>query len=184
MKATIITLFAFCCAALAQTGDLSPRVQVTSGQIGGFTLVTNLSLAVDASDPAGVTAGDAMMPQLEISNACRGVNRTSLLGSLTLINGDDVAPEFVLLFTSQPITWPATNAPAALVSSEIQSRLLTMVNVAAADWSDLGTNRVAIFEGLNRGLKPATNSVFVYGLATSIGPFTNGINATFTIYQD
>jgi hypothetical protein len=183
---TMKTFFLICALSIGLVAQPTPYgqpVRVIDGSIGGHTLITNISLVVDTT-AAGVTAADAMMPQVEVANVTRKANGTSMLGSLMLVNGDDLDPEFVLLIASQPITWPATNAPATLVSSEIQSRLLTILPVAAADWSDLGTNRVAIFENLNRGLRPATNSLFLYGIATSIGPYTNGINATLTIYQD
>lgn len=152
-----------------------------SGNIGGFTLVTNLTLAVDTT-AGGIAANDVLAPQLEVANAVRTTGGTGILKCITLATGDNNSPGIRLLVTSQPITWPVTNAAANLTMSEA-SRILGISDFATTDFKAVGTNYFAT-KDVSIGIKAATNSIFFYAVCT--GAITNSNSATInlTILQD
>jgi hypothetical protein len=164
--------------------NLSPTNTITvAGNIGGYTLVTNLVLDADRT-AGGIAANDILAPGIELSNAVRTTGGTGILKCITIATGDNVAPALRLLLASQSITWGTTNAVANLTGSEF-SRIQGIVDFTAADFKLVGTNYFAS-KDVSVGIKPAVNSLFIYPVCTAAITNTNTAAWTikFTILQD
>ena len=154
-----------------------------SGNLGGFTLVTNLALNVDTT-AAGVAANDALAPMVTLSHAVRTDNGSGILQSISLITGDNNTNAVRLLICGAPITWPATNAAANLVMSELATNLQGMVEFINTDYKAIGTNYLSTKAGLGIGIRPATNTLFLYAVCAGLITNANPCRLVITILQD
>lgn len=161
----------------AQTGVAGGAVK----NVGGFTLVTNLTIAVDTT-AGGIVANDVLAPQLEITSAVKKTRGTGILKCVSYFTGDNNAPAFRLLICSQPITWPATNAVANLQVADF-GYTLGVVDFTTAAFKLMGTNYIASVDS-SIGITCATNSLFVYSICTGAITNTNSSRIKFTILQD
>ena len=152
-------------------------------QFGGFTLVTNLTLAVDTT-ATGVAANDVLAPMLQISGAVRTTGGTGILKCIVYEAGDNNAPAIRLLITSQPILdWPLTNAVMSFNAFTNNPYVLDAIDITTADFHPLGTNYYAV-KDRSVGITAATNSIFVYAGCSGAITNTNSARIKFTILQD
>jgi hypothetical protein len=160
--------------------NVTNTVAVT-GNIGGFTLVTNMSVLVDTT-AGGIVANDVLAPQLEITNAVRTTGGTGILRSIGYVSGNNLAPAIRLLICSRPITWPVTNAVANIQAVDFPY-ILGTIEITNTLFKPVGTNWLISVDS-NIGIKCATNSLFVYTVCGIARTNTVRDNIIFTIVQD
>ncbi len=171
----------------AITNTLNAAVN-TQTNIGGFTLVGNAAVAVDTT-AAGIAANDVLSPAVTVANAVRSSGGSGILQSLTWIHGGTLAdpavkPAVTLLVCADAITWPATNEACTLVQTEIATNLLGIVDFAASDFVQCGTNWIATKAVLGIGIKPLATTLYLYPINKAATTNSNPSRIKWTILQD
>jgi hypothetical protein len=153
---------------------------VVSGNVGGYTLVTNFVFATYKNTN---TANTAWAQGIAVANAVRTTAGTGILKCISVVSGDNYTPGFRLLITSAPITWPANNVAVNLVMTEILTNFLGTVEFITGDFRLIGTNYFAS-KDLSIGVRPMTNSIFIYPLNVNLITNYNNTLIKLTILQD
>jgi hypothetical protein len=158
--------------------------QATSGtnSVGGFTLVTNLTITNYLG--TDLVAGDILNTNaIQISPVARTANNgTAVLLGATYCSSTNLVLQAVdMLICSQPVTWGNASAVPGIVNAELPYILgVLSFGTNAVDASvatpfiPFGTVQVCTKTGLNIGLRPATNTIFLY-FRTRVA-ITNGAN--------
>lgn len=164
---------------------LSLMVDFASNAAPRWHWQTNLLFDVDTT-AGGIAALDALAPVVSISTPRNNhpveVERVAVIGGD--VNSDVLA--FDLLFCRAPITWPATNAVANLLSAELATNLYAVVRSTDGTWGAAGaTNKVWTTTNVftPRLVAPATNTVFVYAVNRGAITNTNAMRITLTLRQ-
>jgi hypothetical protein len=96
------------------------------------------------SAASAYTAGDAVGGKLTFS----GVPVTGKIQGITFIDLDEEGPEFDVVFFGADFTATADNAAFDITAGE-EANLIGTVNIASADFKDLGGLKVATKAGVN-----------------------------------
>ena len=169
------------------TGTITGSVN-TQTNVGGFTLVGNAAVDVDTT-AAGIAANDVLAPAVTVANAVRTTGGSGILQSLTWIHGGSLAdpavkPAVTLLVCADAITWPATNAAANLVQTQIATNLLGIVQFTTGDFVQAGTNWIASKTTLGIGIKPLATTLYLYPINAAATTNSNPSRVKWTILQD
>jgi len=105
-------------------------------------------------DTAAYAAGDLMSLATEVERVCVE-NHPSYIVSLTVLDYDDQGGDIdLLVFRTHPGVLGVVNAPIAITNAQAQE-ILCCVLVRAADYIDLGAQRLAQPEFYARKVRPA-----------------------------
>lgn len=161
-----------------------PAGEAHIGQVGGTTGIVPIVFSLDTNAYA---AGDVLAATQVLSSAFRISNGTGILQSIFLLDKDDVGAEMTLYFLDANVSIGTENAAPSITDANADN-LLGFVNVAAADWKDLGGCKVANISGIGLPVKSITgdNDLYVAIVNGSGTPtFTAaGLTARFGILQD
>lgn len=160
---------------LGRLKDLLTGISLAAGEnhlgsIGGNTSYVDVTLAVDT---AIFASGDVLSDRVVITNAMRVADGTGVLQSITIIDESDQASlAFDLVFLSADVTIGTVNAAVSITDANARS-VLGVVSVAASDFADLGTSKVATKSGVGLVVKPvtATRNIYVAAIARSTPTF-------------
>lgn len=151
--------------------------------VGGLTLI-DVTLSLDTSAYA---SGDLLADTQVVSNAVRVNDGKGILHSVTVIDEDDQGVAFDLYFLSANNTFGSENSAPSISDANARD-ILCRVQVATADYSDLGGVRIADIHGLNRIVKGAAGSTSIYVAAVNgVGTPTftaSGVKLRLGIIQD
>jgi hypothetical protein len=121
------------------------REWTTNGLLAKSSItVTNATLTVDTT-ATGIASGDAMAAAVKLTNVVDTAGGSIVLQCVSVFTGDNQALPLRMLFTGRPISnWPATNAVVNLLSSEVLTNFVKVVDVTAGDYMQVGTNWSAL----------------------------------------
>lgn len=152
-------------------------------KIGGNTKTVDVTFALDTNIYA---SGDVLaIPQI-IAACMRVDNGTGVLSGFSLHDEDDQGAELDVVFLSANSSLGTINSTVS-VSDENARNILGIVNVAAADWIDIGGVRVATKLNVNLPIKPVTGTDDIYVALITRGTPTHtasGIRGRFHFFQD
>lgn len=145
------------------------------GTVGGQADVIDVTLVLDTNIYAD---GDVMVVPQEIANAVRANGKRCILHSLTICDKDDQGVAFDLYFAGVTWAWGAAiNAPIAIDDTNA-ALLVTRIPVAAADYYDLGGNRLVVKGPSDQGMSSiieaaaASRSIFVGAVSRGAGTYS------------
>lgn len=116
--------------------------------VGGDTGVVVQDLTVDT---AAYVAGDSLMDLEDFASALSSDGGTGILQEFTLLDSGDQGSAIDLLFFSKTLTVTAKNAAWAVSDADMDA-CIGIVSIAAADWVDLGSNRIVTKSNISLGL--------------------------------
>ena len=132
-------------------------------------------------DTSAYATGDLLSDVVEIPNAVREANGTGIIQSVTLLDKDDKGTALDLYFTNLSTSWGTFNVALAAADTTTDD-IFGVVEVAAADYTDLIISQIAHFGNLGIGVKgDSTGSLYVAAAARATQTYTaSGI--TLRIY--
>lgn len=139
-------------------GPLSPIV--VAGAPGDLVDVT-LSL-----DTSAYASGDVLAATQEIANAVRFSGGRAVLQSLTLIDLDDQGAALTLYFLQANQAIGTENAAPDIDDTEVLD-VLGFVDIATADYKDLGGAKVVSLKNIGLMLEAAASSTSIYVAAVN-----------------
>lgn len=138
----------------------------------GAAEVVEVTLTLDT---AIYTSGDVLCDTAEVARAAPMNGGRVRLVSLALIDEDDQGIALNLVFFSTAVSLGAKNAAPNISDADVRNALAHLA-VAAGDYIDLGTSRVATKSGLDIVLEAAAGSRSVYVSAITGGTPTHTAN--------
>lgn len=122
-------------------------------------------------DTSIYASGDTLFVATALSGVVRANDQRALLQSLVVIDKDDQKPALRLLFFSASVTFGTLNAAPSISDSDA-ANYLGHVDIAAADYVDLGGVSVACAKGINLLLESVSGatSVYIAGMLTAGTP--------------
>lgn len=136
-------------------------------------------------DTSAYASGD-VLAECQPVQCMRKSVQTGVLSGLVLIDEDDQGVEMDVVFFSEKTALGGENAAVAVTDAAARS-FLGRVNVAAADWLDLGGCKVATKLNINLPIKPGNGTDTIYiGLITRGTPThtASGLRGRFTFFQN
>ncbi len=115
-------------------------------------------------DTAIYASGDVLFATTAIANAVRANDERAVLMSVAVIDKDDEKPAFRMLFFKANVTSGAING-APSISDADAANYLGHIDIAAADYVDLGGVSVACQKSINLLLESASGTTTVYCFA-------------------
>jgi hypothetical protein len=131
----------------------------------------NVFSVIPTLDTSIYADGDSMCAIVEIANFVRAAGETCILNSLVVNDEDDQGIAFEVFFFDRTATLPAVNA-AWNVSDADMANCLGYIPVAAADYNDLGGNRIAVIKNIGLPMKPNATSLFMALRSRGAGTYT------------
>lgn len=151
-------------------------------KVSSFTKTWTETLTLDTNAYA---AGDYLADRLELTRVSRVAGLAVVLQSLTVIDVDDQGAAFDVLLFSQSFTAGTKNNAWAVTDAEMVAGFQGGLRIAAADYVDLGGNRVATLSGLGLVLQPAATSLFVGTISQGSPTYTAaGLTLIFGFLRD
>lgn len=112
-------------------------------------------------DTAIYASGDTLFVATALSGVTRANDERALLQSIAVIDKDDQKPALRLVFFSASVAFGTLNA-APSISDADAANYLGHVDIAAADYVDLGGVSVACAKGINLLLESVSGATSVY----------------------
>lgn len=141
-------------------------------QAGAFIDVISVTPTVLNAD--ALDAGDVAFDSAEVAGAVRVSAGKSLLQSLVVIDRDDQKAQLRLVFLGANTSLGTKDSAPDIDDTEALDVLGT-IEVAAADYIDLGANSVATIRNIGLLLKPTTGtSVWVAAFTSGTPTYTTG----------
>lgn len=109
------------------------------GQVGGHTVVKDVTLSLDTSVYA---AGDVLAATQQVDAALRITDGTGSLVSVVVVDKDDQKAGFIIWFLSANVAMGTENASPSISDTDAAS-ILGRIEVTTADYIDLGGASVA-----------------------------------------
>jgi hypothetical protein len=136
-------------------------------------------------DTSAYAVGDVLADQLTITNAVLSSAGTGRILAVTVIDIDDQGQPFDIIVFNQTTTVGTKNAAWA-VSDAAMLNALGIIKIESADYTDLGSNRIATVQGLSIGIQPSSGtSIFIGTISRGTGTYTAaGLRLVFTIERD
>lgn len=164
-------------AALAADGDYVPPTTDANGQMrvlaGSPDFVVSVTPTLDTNAYA---AGDLLFDSTEIAAAVRANGGTAILQSITMLDKADQGVGMTLLFANAETDFGTLNAAPDPDDTE-SGTVIGHCAIVAADYIDLGANRVACIRNIGLMLKAgaATTSLYIAAVNGSGTPtYANG----------
>ena len=131
-------------------------------------------------------SGDVLFATTAIAGATRAADERSALNSIAVIDKDDQKPALRLLFFKAAVTFGTINAAPSISDSDA-ANYLGHVDIAAADYVDLGGVSVACAKNIGLMLEAASGltTVYVAGMLTAGTPThtASGLVFNFGVVQ-
>jgi hypothetical protein len=169
-------------AASILTGAL-PAGENHIGQVGGSSVVKDLTLSLDTSAYAD---GDVLAEIQELDGALRANGAGGVIQSLVVCDKDDQGEALDIVFMKLTGSLGTENA-AVSISDADAAKILGIVEVGAGDYVDLVGSQVATMANLSIVVEPGTtaDSLFVGAISRGAGTYTAaGISLKIGILQD
>ncbi len=133
-------------------------------------------------DTSVYASGDTLFATTAITGAVRANDERSVLMSIAVIDKDDQKPAVRILFFKSNVTFGTANAAPSISDSDA-ANYLGHVDIASADYVDLGGVSVACARGVNILLESASGTTTVYcaGMLTSGAPTHTASGLVFNI---
>lgn len=133
----------------------------------------NTAIPVSARQPCDVisftptldtsiyASGDTLFVATALTGVTRANDERALLQSIAVIDKDDQKPAMKLFFFNSAVTFGTLNAAPSISDSDA-ANYLGHVDIAAADYVDLGGVSVACYKGINLLLESVSGATSVY----------------------
>lgn len=164
-------------AALGADGDYIPPTMDANGQMrvlaGSPDFVVSVTPTLDTNAYA---AGDLLFDSTEIAAAVRANGGTAILQSITMLDKADQGVGMTLVFANAATDFGTLNAAPDPDDTE-SGTVIGLVAVVAADYLDLGANKVACIRNIGLMMKAgaATTSLYVAAVnGTGTPTYANG----------
>lgn len=147
------------------------KSEQTIGLVGGNTEIVTVTPVLSTGGTA-YASGDQVGTVFKIPGALRQIRadnkgNTAVLQSVTVIDRDDDGGALnLVLFASQPAITSIDNAALAMADDEAM-KSLGWVAIAAADYIDIGNNKVACVKNIGLPVKADGNDL--YGVLVTTG---------------
>lgn len=178
--------------AVTNSAATALYLQQSTNTVGGFTLITNLTITNYLG--TDIIAGDALNTNaIEIGPIVRANGGTGVALGFTYCRSTNILADTIdMLICSQPIvTWPNASSAAVVNNTNITDGIIlgtvtfgTNTTANGREWNQFGNTEFCTQDGRNVGLKPGTNTLFLYFKARVA--LTNGANDSIklTVSQD
>ena len=145
--------------------------RTTPSQVKGQVVIANATPVLDTS---AYTANNVLFATVAIENLAPAKEQAVVLESISVIDKDDVGPQITLHFFDANVALGTVNTPPSISGGDAVN-YLGSVDIAAADWRDLGGVKVVERKGIALNLNPASGSrsVYVAGTTTGTPTFTS-----------
>jgi hypothetical protein len=133
-------------------------------------------------DTSIYASGDTLFVATALTGVTRANDERALLQSIVVIDKDDQKPALRLLFFSASVTFGTLNAAPSISDSDA-ANYLGHVDIAAADYVDLGGVSVACAKGINLLLESVSGatSVYIAGMLTAGTPMHTASGLVFRL---
>lgn len=139
------------------------------GQIGADDTTIDVTLSLDT---AAYASGDVLAEIQTVASVFRVSGGTAILQSLIVLDEDDQGQALDVVIMRATGSLGTENA-AVTISDADARNILGIIQIAAADFIDLGGNRVATKQSLGMMLKPTTGTdLFVGAISRGTGTYT------------
>jgi hypothetical protein len=152
---------------------------------GGGSAVAGAAVIITPTlDTSAYAVGDVLFAQTTIAGATAEATGQGTIESITVVDGDDTAPAFTLVFFRDTITIAAANA-AWNVSDADMAKAIGFVSFVAADYKDFGANRVATRQCYFRFSPASGTAIYCAAFADSVSTLTaSGLTITVGIGRE
>jgi hypothetical protein len=157
---------------MANYSETLAALQAASTSAGDLILVT------PAVETAAYAAGDILFDFTAVPGVTTAAGRVSLLQDVVLIDKGDTGASITLIFASVTGTMGTVNS-APSITDAAALNITGFVQIANADWIDLGGVRMACLKNIGLVLKPTTTTSYIAAIVTS-----GGTAPTFTSTSD
>ncbi len=150
-------------ASSAAIGKLAANSGV---DIGDVTVLTPCDLieVTPTLDTSIYASGDVLFATTALTGAVRANDERAVLMSVAVIDKDDQKPAMRLLFFKANVTSGAFNGPPSITDTDA-GNYLGHIDIAAADYADLGGVSVTCVRGINLLLESVSGGTTVYCFA-------------------
>ena len=152
---------------------------------GGGSAVAGAAVIITPTlDTSAYAIGDVLFAQTTIAGATAEATGQGTIESITVVDGDDTAPAFTLVFFRDTITIAAANE-AWNVSDADMAKAIGFVSFVAADYKDFGANRVATRQCYFRFSPASGTAIYCAAFADSASTLTaSGLTITVGIGRE
>lgn len=170
----------------ADIAAAAPAGENHIGSIGGNTVYIDVTLSLDTSAYA---AGDVVADTQAIANALRVNDGTGVLQSITVIDQDDQKAALNIFFMSGNVSLGTENSAPSISDTDALQILGPPIQIAAADYFDLGGVSVAGKDAIGKIVKAAAGIRTLYvavmaGAAATPTYTAAGVKLRIGILQD
>lgn len=149
---------------------------LTAAQLAAMNLNTatpgEVVTATPVLDTAIHASGDTLFDRTLLANAVKANGERAILQSVTLVDKDDQGAAVDLFLLEADVLFGAVNAPPSITDANAVN-VHFIGSIAAADWIDLGGNRVASLKGIGLMVKAGAASRDLWIAAVTRGTPTH-----------
>ena len=129
-------------------------------------------------DTAAYASGDLIADAQVVAACCRANDELAMLQSLPLIDEADQKVDLNIFFASASNSWGSENSAPSISDANAAEILGPPVQIAVADYFDLGGVAVAGKDNIGKIIKPATGTDDIYVIVVNGTGAPDYVNAT------
>lgn len=139
------------------------------GAVGASDILVEITPTLDTS---AHSAGDVTISETAIANAARASGACTILQSVMVVDKDDQKAQLTLYFFDRTVTFGTKNS-APSISDADAAYYMGHIDIAAADYDDLGGVSVACVKGIGLEMMPNATSIFVAATTSGTPTYTS-----------
>jgi hypothetical protein len=150
-----------------------------AGQVGGYTKVISVTPTVEASPD--YSDEDVMGGKQSIASAARSEGGSGIINFISVSSKVDITVGIrVHFFKSDPSATTFTENATLALNAADYDKVLGHVDIAAADWADLGTPNIATKTNINIPFNLPASVTTLYAVCTAQGTINLGSTSDLT----
>lgn len=150
-----------------------------AGQVGGYTKIISVTPTVEATPD--YADEDVLGGKQSITDAARLAAGSGVVNFLSVSSKVDITVGIrVTFFKSDPSSTTFTENSTLALDAADYDKVLGHVDIAAADWADLGTPNIATKTNINIPFNLPASVTTLYAVATAQGAINLGSTSDLT----